>query len=166
MSKFRKETDLLLRSLQSGNNCNWEELYLHTFNHIKGLALKYLIDKTVWKEVVNQTYIRVLRQIETLADFNDGYDFMRETVQNVELEFNGNREFCEPEDKVFAYLSQLGSDLGGFYFQLSLLSLEDQNIIWLRFWEELSCSEIAKLMGSTKSSIRKRIKLILKNVKS
>ncbi len=48
--------------------------------------------------------------------------------------------------------------------ELSKLSKYEQELIYLRFWENLSYSEIASKLNGKKSTIHKQINAILKNL--
>lgn len=45
---------------------------------------------------------------------------------------------------------------------LGRFSLNDQHLIYLRFWEHLSYREISARVGKSKSLVAKRLKIILK----
>ena len=45
---------------------------------------------------------------------------------------------------------------------LGRFSLNDQHLIYLRFWEHLSYREISASVGKSKSLVAKRLKIILK----
>ncbi len=170
MSKFRKETNLLLRALQNGNKSKFDELYLFTFDHIKGMVLKYLIDKTEWKDVVNQTYLQVLQHIQTFDNSKDGYNWMCKIAHNVALDFNKNKAVTVESDDsfndVFVYMEDKILESCDLYHELSLLSRKDQELIWLRFWEELNYNEIARRVNSKKSTVHFRISKILKTIET
>lgn len=168
MSKLCKETNLMLRALQDGNNKIWGEFYDFTYDYLKIIAYKYVYYKPDWQDVVHQTYLQILRRIKTFDRHKDGYNWICKIAHNIALDFNKQRIPTVDIDSIaetyFADIDYYMSDSNGLLHELSKLDIDDQRLIWLRFWEDCTYRRIAELTHSKKSTVCAQIKVILKNL--
>ncbi len=169
MSKFRKETNLILRALQNGDENRWKEFYDFTYDHIKVMAYKYVFNKADWKDVVQQTYLQICSNLKSFNRHKDGYNWICKIAHNIAIDFNKRRldtvNIDSVAETIFTDIDYYMPDSNGLLRALSQLNADDQYLIWLRFWEECTYERIAELTNSKKSTVCYKIDSILKNLK-
>lgn len=168
MSKFQREINTLLYEIKCGNKSKEKELLNITYNYLKVIALRYAIDKNDWEDILLETYMRAFRYIAKFDLTKDGYNWLCKITQNVAYDFNKKVEPSEPledsknEEVFFIEDKLVNKNL--LTNELSKLPPYEQKIIYLRFWGNLSYSEIAKEVNGKKSTIHKQINSILKKL--
>jgi len=171
MSRFRNEINKLLYSLQMGDKSRQKELYDYTYNNLKVIALKYAIDKNDYEDILVEAYIRVYKYVGT-ADLNkDGYNWLCKIVQNVAYDFNKCIKPTVPLDDI-SFTKIFGDEIDKIISkdevlkEVCQLSEYDQRLIQLKFYEDMSYAEIAKILNSKKSTVHKQVINILDKIKS
>lgn len=171
MSRFRNEINKLLYSLQMGDKSKQKELYDYTYNNLKVIALKYAIDKNDYEDILVEAYIRAFKYVGT-ADLNkDGYNWLCKIVQNVAYDFNKGIIQTVPLDdisftNIFGDIIEIVISKDEVLKELCQLSEYEQRLIQLKFYEDMSYAEIAKLLNSKKSTVHKQTLNILDKIKS
>lgn len=169
MSKYRNEINSILRDLQRGEIDKQQLLYDKTVNFLKIIALKYAADKNDYEDILIEAYLRIFRYIESFDSSKDGYNWLCRIVQNVAKDFNGKVILSLPLEEV-TFTDILGADLDSVIERDDLiakvckLTKSEQNLIYLRFYEDLTYTEIARLLHSKKSTVHKQINIILKKL--
>lgn len=167
MSKFRNEINHILLSIRRGDNSKKQLLCEKTYNHLKVIALKYAARKEDYEDILLEAYIRIFQYIKSV-DFNkDGYNWMCKIVQNVAYDFNKSlspSESAISENEGFYFLDDILENRNILYEIMKNLSLHDQKLLYLRFWEGLSYSEIAKEVNGKKSSVHKHILILIEKI--
>lgn len=64
------------KSSGAGTACLLDKLYQRTANHLKGIAILYLTDKSHIEDTVEETFVRVIRYIDRFNEASDGYNWM------------------------------------------------------------------------------------------
>ena len=169
MSFLGKQTNEILLRIKQGDAASKNELFNFTYNHLIIVAQKYLNNKNDAEDVVSSTYLKAFSYIDSFEATQDGYNWLCKIVQNLCFDFNKKdrpwvqfekvinisapidvENHIEKKDTIQTYLS--------FYSEL------EQQLIYLRFWENRSFAEIAKLTGKKKSYVHKRVSKILKEI--
>ena len=170
MSRFRNIINKFLYSLQSGDKSKQRELYDYTYNNLKIIALKYAIDKNDYEDILVEAYIRAFKYVDT-ADLNkDGYNWLCKIVQNVAYDFNKKIEPTVPLDEI-SFTKIFGDEIDKIISkddvlkQVCQLSEYEQRLIHLKFYEDMSYAEIAKILNSKKSTVHKQTLSVLNKIK-
>lgn len=171
MSKFRNEINLILRAMQEGDRTKEKVLYEFTYNYLKIIALKYSVNKNDYEDILVEAYLRIFKYINSADLSKDGYNWLCKIVQNVAYDFNKTyKSYVSLEDISFTYLiGDLEDRLirkDDVLNEICKLSENEQRLIYLKFYEDMSYSEIAKLLNSKKSTIHKQVRTILKKFKN
>ena len=169
MSQLGEKVNKLLRRIKDGDKESFQQLHKLTYNHLTVVAMNYLYSSENLKDVLNESYFRVFRYIDSYDTKKDGYNWMCNIVQNVAYKYNKkfnvtveinkietHKLFYELDDNIIdnASLLQAIKSLGG----------EEQELIYLRFWEDLSFAEIAAQKGMKKPTVYKKIRTALKTI--
>lgn len=161
MSKFRKEINSILFCLQKGDKSKQQELYKATYNYLKVIALKYVIDKNDYEDVLMEAYLKAFQYISPFNNNYDGYNWLCKIVQNTAYDFNKN---CLPIISLdnISFTQIIGQKINEMEDSDEVLSAlcklpeYEQRLIYLRFYEGLTYSQISKIIGKGKSTVHKQ----------
>ena len=167
MSKFRNEINHILLCILRGDNSKKQILCEKTYNHLKAIALKYAIRKDDYEDILIEAYLRIFQYIHSVNLKKDGYNWMCKIVQNVAYDFNKSTSLSEiaySGNDEFHFLEDELIDRNILFEEIKQLSRSDQELLYLRFWEGLSYSKIAKKVNGKKSSIHKHILKLVEKI--
>lgn len=170
MSQLGEKVNKLLRGVKNGEKFSFQKLHETTYNHLTVVALNYLYNTDDLEDVLNESYLRVFKYINSYDNSRDGYNWMCKIVQNVAYQYNSRYNILVELNKAEAH---------GLFYELDenfidnvvLLSVikkfdaETQELLYLKYWEDLSFSEIAFRKGMKKPTVYKRINSALKVIK-
>ena len=169
MSKYQHQINFIIQAIQRGDKSQEKKLYELTYNYLKIIALKYAFDKNDYEDILIESYLRIFKYIGTADTKKDGYNWLCKIVQNVAYDFNKGYVPNIPLDEI-----SLTAVVGDFrdsieqkdvvVREICKLSIEKQKLLYLKFYEGLSYSQIAKELKSKKSTVHKQIAAILKEI--
>ena len=169
MSFLGKQTNEILLRIKQGDEASKNELFNFTYNHLIIVAQKYLNNKSNAEDVVSSAYLKAFSYINSFESTQDGYNWLCKIVQNLCFDFNKKDKQWVPFEKVanIAHSIDIETHIekkDTIQTYLSSYSEQEQYFIYLRFWENRSFAEIAKLTGRKKSYVHKRVSKILKEI--
>lgn len=168
MSKFQREINTILYEIKCGDKSKEKELFNVTYNYLKVIALRYAVDKNDWQDILLETYSRALKYIDNFDLTKDGYNWLCKITQNVAYDFNKQVEPNEPLEELkneeVYFIEDSIVNRSFVTDELSKLPIYEQKLIYLKFWGNLSYSEIAKEVNGKKSTVHKQINTILKKL--
>lgn len=169
MSVLRDKVNKIIRRMKTGNIDAFNDLFSLTYNHLKIVACNYLSDISLLEDVLNEAYIKIFNYIQSVDISQDGYNWMCKIVQNTCYNFNYKQRIYEPIDRIGAH--KLFYDLDEkIWIRSSLFKIiqtfnsVNQNLLYMRFWEDLTFEEISQRTGMKKSVVYSRIKKMLKKI--
>ena len=170
MSKLRSEINLILRNIQRGDKAQEKVLYDFTFNYLKVIARKYASNKNDCEDILAESYLRIFKYINTADASKDGYNWLCKIVQNVAYDFNKK---CEPtislESASFSKDTEIAEDCiydkDELLTEIRKLPVYEQKLIYMRFYEDRTYSQIAKSLNSKKSTVHKQVLNIIKKIR-
>lgn len=169
MSILKDKVNRILIKIKDGESGALDELYAATYNHLKLVALNYLVNNSDLDDVLNEAYYKSYKYIKSVNFNRDGYNWLCKIVQHLCYDYNNRRGAVDYVEKVFQ--NTLFSEIEGemlekcqIYQIIQKFSVQDQQLIYLKFWEDLSLSEITKRTGIKKSTIHKRLKKLLNEI--
>lgn len=171
MSRFRNIINKLLYCLQKGDKSKQQELIEYTYNNLKVIALKYAIDKNDYEDILLEAYMRAFKYIGT-ADINrDGYNWLCKIVQNVAYDFNRGIKPTVPLDdisftKIFGDVIDKVICKDDVLREVCRLSENEQRLIQLKFYEDMTYAEMAKILNSKKSTVHKQTVNVLAKIRN
>ena len=168
MSVMGSEVNRLLKKIKDGDLTKREELFKITAGHLLGVARRYLYHAEDAEDVVAETFVRAFRYIHAYDESQEGYNWLCKIAQP--LAFDHNEQYkaktgvalMENRDGALDHIMEKVELETDFVEVLGRFSLNDQHLIYLRFWEHLSYREISARVGKSKSLVAKRLKIILK----
>lgn len=169
MSLHKDKVNKILIKIKRGNIEAIKELHAETYNHLKLVAFNYLADCTYVEDVLNDAYYRAYSYIHSVNTDYDGYNWLCKIVQNLCYQYNSKHCYTDfpgrlAQNKLFYEMEDILLEKSQLYRAIGALDLNDQQIIYLRFWEGLSLKEIAGRRDMKKSTVNKRIVSILKKL--
>ena len=170
MSVLKNEVNRILKNIKNGKNADFEVLHSVTYNHLKIVALNYLANSSDVDDVINEAYLRVFSYIRSANTDMDGYNWLCKIVQNIAYDYNKKSNIDFPINRVetnslFYEIDEHVSDNLQIISAMKKLDGLEQELIYLKFWEDLSYAEIAKKKSLKKPTVYKKTKRALKILK-
>ncbi len=170
MSKHGEYVNKLLKKIKKGDHKAFKELYNCTYNHLRVVACRYLRNLGVIEDVMQELYMRVYKYVQNADLEKDGYNWMCKIAENCAYEFNKLSVESADSDLIDEYrdpkeLFSLLEDKLDINKAILTLSEEEISILYKRFWEDSTYETIAEELNSKKSTIHKKIKLILEKLR-
>lgn len=170
MSALGNEVNRILSAIKSGKTAYIQKLHEITFNHLTVVAYNYIANPSDIEDVLNETYFHVIRYINSFDESKDGYNWLCKIVQNIAYTYNKKHKVLNPVNRIrtneFSY--EMEETLVSNNVLLNILKRFDreaQQLIYLKFWEDLSYRELAVTLDMKKSTVYKKMKSILKIIK-
>ncbi len=169
MSILRRDVNKLLIEIQNGKEDSKERLFNLTYNHLKIIARSYVHDKNDVEDVLQISYLKVFKYIESVNPNKDGYNWLCKIVQNEAYRYSKNNQtYISLDDCVKNVdtkdITDLISAKDEIYRYLEGYSELDCRLIYLKFYEDYSYSEIAEKMNMKKSNVHRRVSKVLKEI--
>lgn len=176
MSKYQREINLILAQLKSGDKSKQQELYNKTYNHLRMIALRFAVNKDDYEDILLEAYLRIFRYVGSVDLTKDGYNWMCKVVQNVAYDFNRKYTYnlslddpnlnLEPDlSELFSFLEEKIVDKNLLEHEINKLTALEKEIIYLKFWQGLTYSQIAYKVDSKKPTVYKKIQSIIKKIR-
>lgn len=152
-----------LKQLKKGEPC-LDEFFRAVSGHIKLIAYKYLVDKSFVSDVVMNTFCKILDNIQTFDELQNGKAWISKIAQNEAYTIN-NRERRHnhvPLDEVSEEIACTVDDserlelAAAFQKALCKLDEQDREIVELRIYEDLKFKEIANKLNMYVGTVHKR----------
>ncbi len=170
MSKYSQQVNTLLIQIKDGDKSKMSELFDLTRNHLRHVALHYLVNKKDCDDAVSETYFRVVKYIATFDARKDGYNWICRIVQNVAMDMNKEHvNYVSHEDSLiddFSYPDEIDGMLtrDALYQYVKTLSQVDRQIIYYRYYLDLPYDAIAKKLNRAKSFVHSRSKILSEKI--
>lgn len=176
MSKLQTDVNIILSKLKSGDQSMFQVLYDKTYEQLKVLSLKYAIDKNDIEDILIEAFFRVFKYIKTIDFSKDGYNWLCKIVQNVAYDFNSrfnytlSLETSYPLDdntliRLFGNFEEQLLNIDMIKQELEKLSEYDKKLLKLKFWNDMTYSQIAIIVNSKRSTVHKKISDIIEKIK-
>lgn len=160
----------LVLQAQNSDSDAFAELYALTYKHVYNYAKHYLRDEYLAQDAMQETYISALRNIKSIKDpslfvawlnqicFRVCYDTSRKNSQGGEvnselLELLDIRDEDTPHNPEESTLSNAETEI--IRNAVSRLSFNEQQVIVMRYYNEMKLEEIADAMQASRSSVKR-----------
>lgn len=169
MSFFRRDINGILSRIQNGDQSAKAELFEKTYNHLKVIAYRYLRDKNDVEDALSETYLKAFSSVDAFDKSKDGYNWLCKIAQHTAYDLNEKTLACLSMDERLAAADETDfeaalSQSDEIWRWLKNYDERDRRIVYLKFWENYSYSEIAKLMGMKKSNVHKRVSVVTSEI--
>lgn len=126
------------------------------------VAFNYLADHNDIDDVLSETYIKVYKYANSANADQDGYNWLCKIVQNLCYDYNAKRGFVEFTDRLsqhtlFYDIEETLIEYSQLYAAIAKLEAIDQDIVYLKYWGDMSLKEIAEKKNMKKSSVYVRL---------
>lgn len=168
MSRLRNEVNALLSGFKKGDKTKFKDLYDKTFHHLKGLALRYALDKNDWEDILVETYFRITKYINSFDLSKDGYNWICKILQNVTNDIN-SKYFVYVDEAACENIACIDNNIderSALMVEIMKLPESDRKLLYMKFWEDLSYAEIAEIVNGKKSTIHKHVLALLKIIEN
>lgn len=166
----------------SGDKYAFEQLIAQNFRHLVNYGTKFTDDKELVKDTIQELFIRfwdkrsnlsddvnprayltaslrraLYRKIQTLSKFQSFSDFENST-DVFELEISVEAKMIQSE-----HSSNL---VGKIARNLEELPKRQKEVVYLKFFQELSRDEIAEIMGISVQTVSNLLQMAIKNLRT
>lgn len=171
MSLLKDKVNRKLYWLKCGQVDALQELYNITYDHLKLVALSYLSAPSDLEDVLSEAYIKVYKYCASTDIVKDGYNWMCKIVQNLAYDYNRNRRITVPfesteKDSLSYEIDDVILQNSDLLQAIKTLPASNQELIYLRFWEDLTFDDIAIRTHQKKSTVYKKLKASLKVIEN
>ena len=169
----------LVNKVRDGNDHAFAELYSVTFQSVYTYAKNYMRDLFLAEDVVQDVYTTAYKNLDKLKDpelfvawlkritFNTCYDHTQKQPEGIsDLDASAIEQLSatdigsDPEK-----LSVKNDEESRLKVAISNLSPSEREIIILRFYRKLTIDDIAKMTGLSRSTVKRRIKCALDDIR-
>ncbi len=162
--------NLILHDLKDGLVSMQKDLIDLTYPRLKIIALTYAKDKNDWEDILSEAYYKAFRYIGSYDCSQNGYNWLCKIVQNVAYNFNEKANFCVSLDSAVEVDALTATeavliDKNALLLEMQRLSKEDRRLLYVKFWENRTYREIAKMLNSNKTTVHKRVMQIIQILK-
>ncbi|MDE7162605.1 MAG: sigma-70 family RNA polymerase sigma factor [Clostridia bacterium] len=170
MSILKDEVNKIIANIKKGKPDALRELHNATYGHLKLVAFNYLADRDDIEDVLNDSYFKIYKYVNSANADRDGYNWMCKIVQNLCYDYNAVRgvfNFTDrlSQSKLFYDVEDNLLDNSQLYAAIAKLDITDQEIVYLKFWEDKSLKEIAEKKKMKKSGVYSRLIKIIEILK-
>lgn len=161
MSILKDEVNRMIEDIKRGKPGALKELHTATFTHLKLVAFNYLADSADVDDVLSETYFKTYRYVHSANAEQDGYNWLCKIVQNLCYDFNAKRgvtDFTDrlSQNKLFYEIEEILLENSQLYAAMAKLEAIDQEILYLKYYEDKSFQEIADKKNMKKSAVYAR----------
>ncbi len=169
MSLLKNEVNRILAKIRQGEEGAKEVLFEKTYNHLRAVAYRYLRDKNDVEDVLMNAYLKAFASVRAFDEKRDGYNWLCKIVQNEAFDYNKKKiDYLPIEEEILGdeqtSLDEALAQSDEIWRWLQNYDERDRKIIYLKFWEEYSYAEIAKLLDMKKSNVHKRVSKIIAEI--
>lgn len=169
MSRLGKDVNKILQGIKDGDEKCKKLLFDTTYNHLEIVARRYVHNQDDVEDVLQNVYFRVFNYIDSWDHSKDGYNWMCRIVQNEAYRLNEKNpvhlpleDFARnPAAKDITDEISAKDELDKY---LSVYSGLDQELVRMKYGEDYSYSEIAKKLNLKKSTVHRRVSIIVKEI--
>lgn len=163
--------NMLVERIAQGDISALDEIYNEYGGLLYAMAKKYLIDKSLAEAVLSEVFCKLVKSAKSFNRRKNGLNWIFKIIKhtcldknkqetkiatvNIDEQFNLTDIVNSPENKIE------NIDL---YSALKTLSTEENNILYLKFWEGLTVREIAKRIHKPKSTVQYILNQSLKKI--
>ncbi len=171
MSYLGRKANHYLRKVQNGDVQAFKDLYKLTVLKLKRVAALYLTNKSEVDDVIQETFCRVYLYSASAKPEQDCYNWLCKIVQRVAYDFNKiNHESLEnlptpPADAQTFYILDRWMDKSEICKAAATLEPLNQSIVYLYYFETLSLSQVATVLGLPKSTVSDRLQKCQREIK-
>ena len=161
----------LVQSAREGDSNAFAELYAATYQQQYRYALRYLKDEHLAQDALQETFVRVLRNIRKLQNpdlfiawlnrinFRVCYDISRSRSKDNNVIYNEVPLKMQHSEVGLAEDEVLKIDQREYILkQIKSLPLTESQVIIMKYYQEMKLDEIAEAMNISRSTVKRYLK--------
>lgn len=163
----KKDREKEIAMFRRGDYSSFTSFYNATARQIYLLSYSLLHDKDQSEDVLQDTYVKFLENLDKYQDGTNPYAFLLTIARNLSLkELEKKKRILSFTEEIKADdLSKEDEDDSDFYRMISPLDEDEKQIIVLHIVDDLSFKEIARAMKKPLSTILNRYNRAMKKLK-
>lgn len=170
MDKLVSKINKLIVRISKGDNRALDELFDLTGRMLLVMARKYLYDKSYAEDLVSETYFKLVKNADKFDPAHNGLNWLYKIIHNEAINYNlrdTSSHNSELKDEAAIITEWVDDWLDKILIQdaLNQLTVEERQVIYLRYWEGLHYRDIAKRINKPITTTYKYIDRILKKLK-
>lgn len=153
MKDFVKNVNSILHDIKKGSKQKEKELFDYTYNHLKVIAPTYARNKNDYEDILVDAYLKAFKYAQSFNEKKNGYNWLCKIVQNVAYDYNlkyvnenSLSDISESYYDCFNFEEKF-LDESALLSEIKKLSSSDRQLLYFKFWENLSYCEIAKRLN-------------------
>ncbi|MGE0598638.1 MAG: RNA polymerase sigma factor [Dehalococcoidia bacterium] len=165
--------DILARLVASGDEAAFEAIYLETVDAVYGYLRGQCRNDATAEDLVANVYLKAWKSAASYRQGSNNYRRWLFTIARNELidYWRRNRELSPfddlnfPDNAVDPGDAALEEDYSAVSEALARLNAEQREVIVLRFFNELSHAEIARILGKREGAVRAQLLRALRQMR-
>lgn len=158
--------DELLKRIKEGDNTSLDKLVVRYYPGILRYCLWHTKDRQTAEDATQETFLKTIRHLDGYVHRGKFKAYLYKIAANVCTDFN-RKKVTEPlPDDLSEYdsrVEQIEAEMD-FTLMLRRLSNEQQEVVLLRFLNELKVREIAEIIGVPMRTVQSRLRSALKRI--
>ena len=156
---------------QQNNSDAFATLYALTYNKVYNYACHYLRDTYAAQDAVQETYIRALKNINSINEPKLFVSWLNKIAFNVcfDMVQSSNKDATPTDDDIISqildpneasnpeYRTQIKNEYKRLYEALDALPFKEQQAVKMKFFNGMKLEDIAKTLGTSRSSVKRYI---------
>ncbi|MGE3076104.1 MAG: RNA polymerase sigma factor [Dehalococcoidia bacterium] len=165
--------DILAGLVASGDESAFESIYLETVDSVYGYLRGQCRNDATAEDLVANVYLKAWKSAASYRQGSNNYQRWLFTIARNELvdHWRRNREVSPFDDLNFADSGTvpmddaMGEDYSAISEALGRLNAEQREVVILRFFNELSHAEIARILGKREGAVRAQLLRALRQMR-
>lgn len=158
--------DELLRKIKEGELSRLDELVVLYYPGVLRYCLWHTQSRQTAEDATQETFVKTIRHLDGYAHRGKFKAYIYKIAQNVCIDFNRKKSAEQlpddlPQDE--SGFEQIEA-AGDFAWMLRHLPKEQQEVVLLRFGNELKVREIAEVTGMPMRTVQSRLRSALKRI--
>lgn len=170
MNLKERKINRLLRRLKRSDDAALSELFAEVSGILLRIANGYLSNRGAAEDIVAETFRRVIQRAADFDDDKSGLNWLITITKNLSLSYLRDNKKLKPLEE-----ANEEADLNAFYLTIETredvlaavdrLSEDEKQLVYLKFWEGYSNTELAERLGVSNSTITRRLEKIYEKLK-
>jgi RNA polymerase sigma factor (sigma-70 family) len=157
-------TDRLLRAAASTerSGSDLDEIFRNHRRRLVSLAFAITLDAAAAEEVVQDAFVGVH---ERIASIDDPIGYLQRSVVNLSVSLLRRRRFSTHRPLRHEEPAASSPEIEEMWSRVIRLPVKQRAVVVLRFWEDLSIAEIARVLGRPTGSIKSTLHRALRSLR-
>lgn len=169
MEHFHRKLNSIVKRIQAGDIRKKKDFYVETCSYLKLVALRYAFDKNEYEDILMDAYNRMFLYIKKCDTKKGAFNWCCKIVERVAYDYNGKIKYYVPIEYA-SFDDVLGCEMERFLLEdavvrsVNRLTEIEQNLIFMKFYEDLTYEEMAKALDAKKSTVYKQTQVAMKKL--